>query len=213
MCRLVCVLLVLLTTMSALSQEKSNDIKMQISGGVKIESNITQYMVIPQEIFRGCCNVGASAGGFVRIDLVKNFAVQGELLAHYKSSIVESDSRDYVEYWGLEIPVYAMYNLHIDKGHWVSFGLGPYCEFGLYAMIWEAEGGRNLYDTELKGEIQAMDESNSGFGALIGYETPFGLQVNVSFKMSITNILDANSNKAAMYPMAASVGVAYRWGR
>lgn len=211
--RIMSVLLAVLTTLSVVPQDKSNDIRMQWSGGVKVEANLSQFVVSPKEALLSYSNVGASMGGFVRLDLVKNFTIQGELLVHYKTSLVKDSVVNHVGYWGLEIPIYAIYNLRFDKGDSMNFGLGPYCEFGLNATLWTPKGSKNLYDTNRRGEIQAMGASNSGFGVIIGYETTFGLQVNATYKISITNILDANSNKAALYPMAASLGFAYRWGK
>jgi len=40
-----------------------------------------------------------------------------------------------------------------------------------------------------------------------------GLKLNATYKASVTNLLDANSNTVKMYPHAVSVGVAYRFGK
>lgn len=212
--RVLCSILVVLTVMCAVAQEeKKDEIRMQVSGGVKAEANLSQYIMKPDYMVFNYGNMGFTTGGFLRLELEKNFSVQGELLMHYKcSTLTDSASYD-LDYWGLEIPIYAMYTLRFKKGDSMNFGLGPYCEFGLKATLWEPTGKRNLYEPTRRDEIQAMAGSNSGFGVLIGYETTFGLQVNATYKISITNIVDANSNNVALYPMAASVGVAYRWGR
>lgn len=212
--RIVCFVLVVLSAVCAYSQDVDEEVKMQFSGGVKVESNLSQYIMVPQlEQVESYGNIGASLGGFSRFEFDNNFSIQGELLMHYKCCNIHDDAINHLKTWSLEVPVYAVYSLRFEEGDAMNFGLGPYCEFGLVAVMDEPEGMRNLYDINRREEIQAMRGSNSGFGVMVGYETQYGLQVNLSYKISITNILDSNSTMAAFYPMAASVGIAYRWKR
>lgn len=210
--KILCLIIAITTAVCAYSQGSYEDENnMQFSGGVKGEMNLSQYLIVPEIDLNSYCNIGASAGGFLRFEFLNNFSIQGELLMHYKCSNLHDDGLNHLKIWSLEVPIYAMYSLRFEEGDAMNFGLGPYCEFGLIAVMEEPNGYRNLYDINRREEIQAMRDSNSGFGVMIGYETDFGLQVNLSYKISITNILDSNSYKAAFYPMTASVGVAYRW--
>ncbi len=52
-----------------------------------------------------------SIGGFMKYDFHKNFAIQPEVMFHYKTSKLEDErlntEMDF-DYWGVEIPVYAV---------------------------------------------------------------------------------------------------------
>lgn len=58
-----------------------------------------------------------------------------------------------------------------------------------------------------------MKDSDTGFGVKVGYEFASGLQINASYKASVTNIMDANSSDVKMYPQYVSLGIAYRFGK
>lgn len=76
-------------------------------------------------------------------------------------------------------------------------------------------GGKeaDLYEKDGSTGLAAFQESNSGFGAKVGYEFVSGFQINASYKASISNLLDANSSQVKIHPHAISVGVAYRFGK
>lgn len=49
-------------------------------------------------------NIGGTFGGFVKLDLSDHFAVQGDVLFHYKTSSLKLGGvKGDFQYWGLEI--------------------------------------------------------------------------------------------------------------
>ena len=60
--------------------------------------------------------------------------------------------------------------------------------------------------------LPILRDSNTGFAVELGYELTCGLQLNATYKASVTNLLDANSNTVKMHPHAVSVGVAWCFG-
>lgn len=187
--------------------------KIKFSGGPKIELNISKFVPSRHSGIDSHMRSGATAGGFLRIGVSKRFAVQGELLYHFKNSYIGMDGRSDIQYWSMEIPLYAMYLWHCGRRHLIYIGAGPYSEFGLSAVAWSNGTRINLYETESEKEVSSMRDSNTGFAFMAGYEMPCGLQINMGYKISISDILDANSNQTAFYPMTVSLGLAYRFGK
>lgn len=203
---LYCLCLIVATA----SSQDIVDAQHRVSGGPKAEINFSKYSIIPTPMNYGRIDAGLSLGGFLHINVYKQFAIQGELLIHYKNSYIRK-SNDLLRSWGLDIPIYLMYAPTLKGGDRLYIGVGPYCEFGLLATTWIKGEKINLYQIDNRHELQAMNGSHTGFGAMIGYEFLFGLQINFSYKISMTNLLDSNSNNIALYPMTASVGLAYRF--
>ncbi len=186
--------------------------KVGIAGGPLIEANLTQFIITGTTQLKSQPDMGFTGGGFLQIGLSKEFAIQGELLFHYKNSHVGIQANDRIRYWGLEIPLYALYIHNLKGGHYLHMGGGPYAEFGLSADALSEGEITSLYHPNNNKEIQAMHGSNTGFGVIFGYEMPCRIQINLSYKISIANLLDANSNEASFFPMAINLGVAYRFG-
>lgn len=92
-------------------------------------------------------------------------------------------------------------------------GVGPYTNFGFEAFF--KEGGRkeNLYKTGKGAGVPAMKDSDTGFAFKLGYEFASGLQLNAAYKVSMTDVADANSGAAELRPQSFSFGIAYRWGK
>ena len=117
------------------------------------------------------------------------------------------------EYVGVEVPVYAMFHVPLRGGGRFSVGVGPYTDFGFSASYKVGGHSLDVYEKNDATGLPAMKDNDTGFGFKLGYEFNSGLQVNVTYRGSVTNAIDANSNKAKMYPQAMSVGVAYRFGK
>ena len=153
-------------------------------------------------------------GGAILESNVSGFSVQGEMLVHCKNSEFEwNTQKGDFSYWGIEIPIYAMYHYVFPKGNRLYIGAGPYTEFGFDARFKHEGIKTDLYQKDGNTGLPVLQESNTGFGIKIGYEFVSGFQINGSYKASISNLLDANSSRIKMHPYAISLGVAYRFGK
>lgn len=194
-------------------QEKKEQ-KIKFTGGPLLETNLSNF--IHSGIKDGISNMkfGVSAGGFLNLGISKPFSVQGEMIFHYKTSDFSWDnSIGNYQYCGVEIPIYAMYHYVFSKGDRIHIGIGPYTEFGFGASLKRNGVKADLYEKNGETKLSALSESNSGFGIKMGYEFIAGLQINATYKLSVTNFLDANSSTAKILPQAISLGVAYRFGK
>ena len=71
----------------------------------------------------------------------------------------------------------------------------------------------DVYEKEESTGLPIMRDANTGFGIKVGYEFVSGLQINATYKVSVTNQLDANSSEVKIHPHVASLGIAYRFGK
>ncbi|MDR2040176.1 MAG: PorT family protein [Bacteroidales bacterium] len=178
-----------------------------VTSGVKADLNISNFILKDLDHMDSKMKVGASLGGFVKIEFTQNFAIQPELLFHFKSSEIKNNSTrpktksDY-EYWGMEIPVYAVGQMQLGLGTGYV-GIGPYVGLGFSAK--SSPGSSDLYKRDV---LQRWD---FGFGAMLGYEFDFGLQINAGYKIGVINAMDEGSDDAKMLPQMISVGFGYRF--
>lgn len=193
-------------------QEKEQKIK--LTGGVIAESNLSGFIHSGIDGGNADMGVGAGLGGFLNLGISKSFSIQGEMTFQYKSSnfALGNQSGDY-RYWGMEIPIYAFYHFMLPKGNQLFIGVGPYTNFGLGASYKKNGEKIDVYEKDKDTGLPAMKDSDTGFGVKIGYEFTSGLRISAAYKASVTNIIDANSSKAKMYPQAISLGIAYRFGK
>ncbi len=182
----------------------SNVNAQNISFGVKADANVSNFILQDLPGQESKLGFGATLGGFAKFDIGKNFAVQPELLFHFKSSESElgNAENDY-EYWGAEIPVYAVGQWGTGNGGRFYAGVGPYVGLGFSAKYKTSD--IDLYDTE------AMKRFDFGGAATLGYEFANGIQINAGYKIGFLDMMDAGRDDASMYNQAISLGVGFRF--
>ena len=191
-----------------------NEQKIIFTGGVILETNVSDFIHSGIDDSQSKMKLGFSAGGFLDLGISKAFSVQGEMLFHYKNSDFEwSSQKGEYRYWGMEIPIYAMYHHYFSKTNRLHIGIGPYTEFGLGATFKYNGIKQDLYQKDGTTKLPALRDSNTGFAIKVGYEHISGFQINATYKASITNLLDENSSRIKMYPQTISIGIAYRFAK
>lgn len=188
--------------------QQSHSSQVKTTWGLKAEANISNFYLSGIPDAKSKMNAGFAAGGFLNFDFTKHFALQGALLFNNKTSDFELNGQSgKYSYWGVEIPIYAVVKWDLPNQGRIYAGAGPYTEFGFSANLKNQDGKRDLYDHA------AMKDNNTGFGLMLGYEFPTGIQINAGYKVSVTNIIDANSSKATLLPSTLTLGVGYRFGK
>ncbi len=196
----------------AQTEFRKKEQRMTVTGGVILETNVSGFFHSGINNGQSRVKVGGTVGGFVDLGISDSFSVQGEMLFHYKHSEFEWGSvPGKFSYRGLEVPLYAMYHIRFKGDRQLYLGAGPYTEFGLEATYRYNGMKSDLYEKDGRDGQPVMRDSNTGFGLKIGYEFSSGLQLNVSYKASFTNMLNVDNVK--LCPHAASIGLAYRFGR
>lgn len=187
---------------------------MIVSGGPMVEVNLSGFAHSGYENGLSEMKPGLSVGGFVNLCVSPHFSVQGELsFTHKHSHFGWQDGSGCYRYWGMEIPVYAMFQHSMHHGGRIYIGVGPYTNFGLDAKFENDNGKLDLYEKDAYTGLPPMKSSDTGFGIKAGYEFPCGLQVNVSYKRSVSNLTDPNSSHVKMHPQTLSLGLAWHFGK
>ncbi|KAA6312159.1 hypothetical protein EZS27_036858 [termite gut metagenome] len=199
-------IVVTLAVIFGLSITQSN--AQSISGGIKADANLSNFLLSDMNNVESNMKFGASLGGFMKIDFSETFALQPELLFHYKSSEMKlgGGATDY-EYWSAEIPIYAMGQFTAGNGRFYV-GIGPYVGLGFSAKY--KTGDIDLYEKNDNDE-SAMNRWDFGGGAIVGYEFGGGIQINASYKIGFLDMMDAGRDNASMNTNTISLGIGYRF--
>jgi len=181
-----------------------------ITFGAKAEANMSNFILSDMDGFSSKMGIGATIGGFAKFDITNNFAIQPELLINYQTSEMKGPvegsnrkaKRDY-DYWGIQVPVYAMGQWNTASDGRFYAGVGPYIGLGLSARY--KDPTVKLYKND------AMQRFEFGVGAQVGYEFSNRIQINASYKIGLTDALDEGKKDATMLPQRIALGVAYRF--
>lgn len=192
-----------------------------VNGGIKLQANSSNFIMnIPSLGFTSMTsnmNVGAELGGFIDFNVSKHCVIQFNLMLVSEQQQLDNEGKhDQLWTLGLEIPLYILGRYGNHRQGYILFGGGPYTEFSLWARMTGDTDGRNPYhhvvDTSADGEsIFALSDNHSGLAAYLGYEFPFGLQINATYQVSLSNILNINNSAAYCYPQKVTFGLGYRF--
>lgn len=178
-----------------------------ISAGIKAEANMSNYFLAHMSDASSKMKFGPSLGGFVKVDLHENFAIQPEMMFFYRTSKFERGRlEDNIEQWGMYIPVYAVGQVNMDLGK-AYIGIGPYAGFGFDAKLDKADV--DLYK-KVDGEKQ-MQRFDFGVGAMVGFEFKNRVQINARYQIGFIDQLDADKKDASMRNQMVSLGLGYRF--
>lgn len=221
----IIVTLILFASCSSLFAATSNDSipykRKVINGGIKLQANCSNFIMnIPIEshsAMKSVMNVGAEIGGFIDFNVSEHCVIQFNLMVFSEQQdLHNSGNHDRLWTVGVELPLYVLGRFGNQQHGYILFGGGPYTEFSTWARMIGSTNGRNPYqhivDTSEDGEsIFALSDNHSGLAAYLGYEFPFGLQINATYQASLSNILNLNNSAAYCYPQKVTLGLGYRF--
>lgn len=224
------------TLLDSLDQER---LPRMVNTGVMLNANVSNFIISRNgNTLSSYMRVGVEVGGFVDFTLNKHFGIQPQLLitAEQNRFTVDSLHSDYgVWEVGMDIPIYFIGHFgNMEKGY-LQFGGGLFTHFHFASnvgkpIVYSGDGKNEQKEMEVHQQEQdylpLLKLHNNHFGvcALIGYEFPVGIQLNASYRVSLSDIcsyyvnskqaddpvLKANA-KASIYPQKISLGLAYRF--
>lgn len=161
----------LIVSVSANAQNKA-------SIGLKAEANTTSYKYDAESNYSGSDQgLGGSAGLFFKYDFTRWFALQTDLMLHYRNSELKNkytNEKNKLESYDLELPVYAIFQSKLGMGK-IFVGIGPYIGYGISANM----GDIDMYSKDETGKAP-LKQLNYGAAAILGYD--FGhIQINASY--------------------------------
>jgi hypothetical protein len=185
----------------------------EVRGGIKVEANTSNFILSDMDGEKSSLGFGATVGGYTKIGFGEHFALQPEVLLHYKNSVMETEATGQetdFQYFGVEIPLYAVYQTNLKKGKGF-LGVGPYLGFGIDAR-YKADGtdNLNLYK-KYGGNKSAMQRWDFGAGIMLGYEFSSRLQITATYKIGFIDALNAGKDNATLLPQTVSLGLGYRF--
>jgi opacity protein-like surface antigen len=182
-----------------------------ISYGVKAELNMSNFFLSDLDNYSSRMKAGPNLGGFMKIDLHENFAIQPELSFFYRTSKIKKEGakNDNFEQWGMQIPIYAIGQTNLGNGRFYG-GVGPFVGLGFDAK----RKIKNADNIDLYKKVDGDKEMNRwdfGFGALLGYELNNKFQINATYQVGVTNQLDRLKDDAKLRSQVVSLGLGYRF--
>lgn len=183
-------------------------IKSRLSMGVKGEANYSGFLFEDVDNMKSTMGTGGGLGGFIKFEITKHIALKQDLMFIYQTSELTQDGvKDTYQYFGGEMPIYIMGQWGTPLGGKFYGGIGPYLFMGFKARMKNSD--LDLYK-KVDGVVP-MKRYGGGATAQIGYQFFFGLDVNVSYKIGVTNMLDGVYGDSKMLPHSVSAGIGYRF--
>lgn len=210
--------------LDSLDQEK---LPRLVSGGVLAGANMSNFIITRNHIpMSSYMRIGAELGGFLDFSITKHFAVQPQVIfTAHQNYFAATDTTNTLWSFGIDIPIYFLGKFgNLEKGY-IQFGGGLFTHFTFASNI--RDKYRNWDDpTPVKpstdpndySDLYRLHDNHFGICAMVGYEFPFGMQINLSYKVSISDITSFYQQKkgdpvadALIYPQSISLHFGYRW--
>ena len=187
---------------------------LELEGGIKADVTFLNFLKSDAPGAFSTLTPGGTIGGFMNIWLKDRIGIRPELNLNFKQTVVGWEQNNgRMQSFGIEIPIYVTGRFRIFANHHILLGIGPYTEFSCYARWMIGSREVDLLEIHESGEPMIQD-TQSGFGAFLGYEFGSGLGINASYRICCYNILQPNTSQGvSMYPQSVSLGLAYKFGR
>lgn len=211
-------------SLDSIDQEKIPHI---VTMGILLSGNVSNFLITTghgssMKTTSSFLRVGVELGGFMDFIVTRHFAIQARLVfTAEQNHLAITDSTNHLWSFGADIPVLFMYRMgNLQKGYW-SFGGGIFAHFTFASNVGIYKNVEYIPSAPSASEKPfniALHDNHAGLMAHANYEFPFGMQMGVSYLISMSDIFGyyKNSkgtqwNDAAFYPQRISFGVAYRW--
>jgi hypothetical protein len=203
-------LLLFVNGFTQIHSQTVQDFPLTVKKGIRFDANSSHFILSETDELNYKIRFGFSVGGFSKIEFSHNFALQPEILLHYKNSIIEEKNLGNemnFQYFGAEIPIYAMYQAN-RRNCWAGAGL--YFGFGIDAH-YKIDGldDVNLYQKH-NGQKSEMNRFDFGTCTVIGHEFSNRLQVYATCKIGFVHHY-ANKYNTKMRNHTVSLGLGYRF--
>ena len=183
-------------------------------GGVKADATFLNFQKAGAPRAVSTFTPGFTPGGFMNIWFNDWIGIRPELNLNFKQTVLGwTDNSGRLRSFGVEVPIYVTGRIKIFGEDHIYIGIGPYTEFICYAK-WSIDNRKvDLLEIHTSGEPMLQD-TQSGLGAIGGYEFGMGISIDFSYKICCYNILQPNTSQGvSLYPQTISVGLSYKWGK
>lgn len=211
------------TTLDSLDQE---ELPKLVTGGLIIGGNMSDFLITrDHHTMASHRRFGAELGGFIDFTLTKHFAIQPQIIfTAHQNYFAATDTTNGLWSFGMEVPVYFLGRFGNLQQGYVQFGGGIFTHFtfasntGKYKSADSNPAPQVEQDGHNYNELYSLHNNHFGICAMVGYEFTFGMQINVQYKISLSDIAGFySSNKgkeiadALIYPHSLSLCLGYRF--
>ena len=185
-----------------------------LEGGVKTDATFLNFQKNGAPGAVSTFTPGFTPGGFMNIWFNDWIGIRPELNLNFKQTVLGwTDNSGRLRSFGVEVPIYVTGRIKTFGEDHIYIGIGPYTEFICYAK-WSIDNRKvDLLEIHTSGEPMIQD-TQSGLGAIVGYEFGMGIGIDFSYKICCYNILQPNTSQGvSLYPQTISVGLSYKWGK
>ena len=211
------------TTLDSLDQK---ELPKLVTGGLFIGGNMSDFLITrDHHTMASHRRFGAELGGFIDFTLTKHFAIQPQIIfTAHQNYFAATDTTNGLWSFGMEVPVYFLGRFGNLQQGYVQFGGGIFTHFtfasntGKYKSADSNPAPQVEQDGHNYNELYSLHNNHFGICAMVGYEFTFGMQINVQYKISLSDIAGFySSNKgkeiadALIYPHSLSLCLGYRF--
>lgn len=210
--------------LDSLDQEK---LPRLVSGGLLAGANISNFIITRNhKPMSSYMRIGAEFGGFLDFRITKHFSIQPQVIfCAQQNYFAATDTLNTLWSFAAEIPVYFLGRFgNMEKGY-IQFGGGLFTHFTFASNVpdkfksWDDPTSiKPSEDPHDYKELYNLHDNHFGICATVGYEFPFGMQINASYKISVSDIASFyKRNKgqeiadALIFPQSVSLTLSYRW--
>lgn len=211
-------------TLDSLDQEKLPHL---VSGGLLAGANLSNFIITRNHRpMSSYMRIGAELGGFIDFRITKHFSIQPQVMFMAQQNyFAATDTANTLWSFGAEIPVYFLGRFgNLQKGY-VQFGGGIFTHFTFASNIkdkyknWDDPTSvKPSEDPHDYSHLYRLHDNHFGVCLTVGYEFRFGMQINVHYKISLSDIAGFYSDMkgqevadALIYPQCISLNLGYRW--
>lgn len=192
-----------------------------VTGGFKLNATLSSMLLRDVvDKLHATPHISGELGGFIDFNCTPHLVVQLNLLLGAEHlRLINGSIQDELWIFGLNMPLYLLGRYEFGKRGAVQFGGGPFTTFVFRGLMYgdssaeRTDPFRRIYSSdELTGEERmVLSDNYSGLGITVGYEFWFGLQINVGYQCSLTDILNYPHKGSYALPHKGHIGIAYRF--
>ena len=215
--------------LDSLDQEK---LPRLVSGGLLAGANMSNFIITRNHTpMSSHMRVGGELGGFLDFTLTKHFVIEPQVIFTAQQNYFREADGTRNDLWsfGVDIPIYFLGRFgSLEKGY-INFGGGIFTHFTFASNI---KNKFHNVDEEVPtptptptpemmydySRLYSLHDNHFGVCVMVGYEFKFGMQINATYKVSLSDIAGFYSEmkgqevaNALIYPQCVSLTLGYRW--
>lgn len=202
-----------------------NKIPKIVTTGVILNANLSHFLITQKvdgryKMSSTYMRAGVELGAFMDFYVARHFAIQTRLVfTAEQNQFGVNDTTNHLWSFGADIPVLFLYRLgNLQKGY-LNAGAGIYAHFTFASNlgVYRNNEAGTVVPEEQKFYV-SLHDNHAGIIAHVGYEFPFGMQINFNYLVSLSDMFGyykttkgTIEGNYAFYPERFALGLAYRW--